>query len=104
MLREVTTHFIVDARAHSNVGGGHVKARIINPSGNNTDIYITDKGDGTYRLEYTAYEDGRTSEKRNIHSFVTIAKNIFFHMIFMNTLSINLYLYLYHQGSAYCTL
>uniref|UniRef100_A0A3B3T694 Filamin C n=1 Tax=Paramormyrops kingsleyae TaxID=1676925 RepID=A0A3B3T694_9TELE len=58
VLREVTTHFTVDARAHSKVGGGHVKGRIVNPSGNNTDIYITDKGDGTYRLEYTAYEDG----------------------------------------------
>uniref|UniRef100_A0A1A8AHI3 Filamin C, gamma b (Actin binding protein 280) n=1 Tax=Nothobranchius furzeri TaxID=105023 RepID=A0A1A8AHI3_NOTFU len=39
-------------------GGSHVKVHIINPSGTNTDSYITDKGDGTYRVEYTAFEDG----------------------------------------------
>ncbi|XP_072567273.1 filamin-C-like [Paramormyrops kingsleyae] len=58
VLREVTTHFIVDARGLTKTGGNHVKARIINPSGANTDIYISDKEDGTYRVEYTAYEDG----------------------------------------------
>lgn len=58
VLREVTTHFIVDSRALNKVGGNHVKVRIINPSGTNTDTYVTDKGDGTYRVEYTAFEDG----------------------------------------------
>uniref|UniRef100_A0A674D179 Filamin C n=1 Tax=Salmo trutta TaxID=8032 RepID=A0A674D179_SALTR len=58
VLKEVTTHFIVDARKTTKSGGDHVKARIINPSGANTDAYITDKGDGTYRVEYTAFEDG----------------------------------------------
>ncbi|XP_056101655.1 filamin-C isoform X1 [Rhinichthys klamathensis goyatoka] len=59
VLREVTTHFIVDTRAQTKTkGGNHVKIRIINPSGANTDAYITDKGDGTYRVEYTAFEDG----------------------------------------------
>ncbi|XP_069543922.1 filamin-C-like isoform X8 [Brachyistius frenatus] len=58
VLREVTTHFVVDARAHYKSGGSHIKAGISNPSGANTDTYITDKGDGTYRVEYTAYEDG----------------------------------------------
>ncbi|XP_026779509.2 filamin-C isoform X8 [Pangasianodon hypophthalmus] len=58
VLREVTTHFIVDTRTHNVTGGNHVKACIVNPSGTNTDAYITDKGDGTYRVEYTAYEDG----------------------------------------------
>lgn len=37
-----------------------MKVRIINPSGANTDAYITDKGDGTFRVEYTAFEDGRS--------------------------------------------
>lgn len=59
VLRDVTTHFIVDARALNKVGGSHIKVHIINPSGTNTDTYITDKGDGTYRVEYTAFEDGR---------------------------------------------
>uniref|UniRef100_A0A8C2GER2 Filamin C, gamma a (actin binding protein 280) n=1 Tax=Cyprinus carpio TaxID=7962 RepID=A0A8C2GER2_CYPCA len=59
VLKEVTTHFIVDARSQTKTkGGNRVKIRIINPSGANTDTYITDKGDGTYRVEYTAFEDG----------------------------------------------
>lgn len=58
VLREVTTHFIVDARCLYTSGGEHIKACISNPSGSTTDAYITDKGDGTYRVEYTPYEDG----------------------------------------------
>ena len=58
VLREVTTHFIVDARAHYKSGGSHIKVDISNSSGANTDAYITDKGDGTYRVEYTPFEDG----------------------------------------------
>uniref|UniRef100_A0A8C1K5H7 Filamin C, gamma b (actin binding protein 280) n=1 Tax=Cyprinus carpio TaxID=7962 RepID=A0A8C1K5H7_CYPCA len=58
VLREVTTHFVVDTRVHSKMGGNHIKVNIVNPSGANTDAFITDKGDGTYRVEYTAYEDG----------------------------------------------
>uniref|UniRef100_A0A4W6F544 Filamin C n=1 Tax=Lates calcarifer TaxID=8187 RepID=A0A4W6F544_LATCA len=58
VLREVTTHFIVDARAHYKSGGSQIKTCISNPSGANTDAYITDKGDGMYRVEYTPYEDG----------------------------------------------
>uniref|UniRef100_A0A3Q3JD12 Calponin-homology (CH) domain-containing protein n=1 Tax=Monopterus albus TaxID=43700 RepID=A0A3Q3JD12_MONAL len=58
VLREVTTHFIVDARSLNKVGGNHVKVRVINPSGSNTDSFVTDKGDGTYRVEYTPFEDG----------------------------------------------
>ncbi len=61
VLREVTTHFTVDARAHNKSGGSHIKACISNPSGANTDAYITDKGDGTYRVEYTPYEDGEAA-------------------------------------------
>lgn len=67
VLREVTTHFIVDARALNKVGGNHVKVHIISPSGTNTDSYITDKGDGTYRVEYTAFEDGRKKKKKTQH-------------------------------------
>ncbi|XP_029681359.1 filamin-C isoform X2 [Takifugu rubripes] len=58
VLREVTTHFIVDARCLYKSGHDHIKACISNPSGATTDAYITDKGDGTYRVEYTPYEDG----------------------------------------------
>lgn len=61
VLREVTTHFDVDTQVHSKMGGNHIKVRIVNPSGANTDAYITDKEDGTYRVEYTAYEDGKIS-------------------------------------------
>uniref|UniRef100_A0A8K9WSS4 Calponin-homology (CH) domain-containing protein n=1 Tax=Oncorhynchus mykiss TaxID=8022 RepID=A0A8K9WSS4_ONCMY len=58
VIKEVTTHFIVDARKMPKTFGDHLKACIINPSGTNTDTYITNKGDGTFRVEYTAYEDG----------------------------------------------
>ncbi|KAM4570007.1 filamin-C-like isoform 1-T1 [Odontesthes bonariensis] len=58
VLREVTTHFIVDVRTHYKSGGSHIKVDVSNPSGANTDAYITDKGDGTYRVEYTPFEDG----------------------------------------------
>ncbi|XP_069485637.1 filamin-C isoform X3 [Ambystoma mexicanum] len=58
VLREVTTEFTVDARSLTKTGGSHVKARIINPSGAKTDSFITDNADGTYRVQYTAYEDG----------------------------------------------
>lgn len=58
VLREVTTHFTVDARCLYKSGHDHIKACISNPSGATTDAYITDKGDGTYRVEYTPYEDG----------------------------------------------
>ncbi|XP_072310047.1 filamin-C isoform X2 [Eucyclogobius newberryi] len=58
LLKEVTTHFIVDARVTCKTGGNHIKVGISNPSGITTDAFITDKGDGTYRVEYTPYEDG----------------------------------------------
>eukprot|EP00062_Callorhinchus_milii_P024157 gi/632983767/ref/XP_007908811.1/ PREDICTED: filamin-C [Callorhinchus milii] len=58
VLREVTTEFTVDCRSVSRSGGAHVKARITNPSGAATDSYVRDNGDGTYRVEYSAYEDG----------------------------------------------
>uniref|UniRef100_A0A8D2LSH6 Filamin C n=1 Tax=Varanus komodoensis TaxID=61221 RepID=A0A8D2LSH6_VARKO len=58
VLREVTTEFTVDARSLTKTGGSHVKVRVINPSGAKTDTYITDNGDGTYRVQYTPYEDG----------------------------------------------
>lgn len=60
VLREVTTEFTVDARSLTKVGGNHTNVRIKNPSGAKTDAYITDTGDGTYRVQYTPYEDGKT--------------------------------------------
>ncbi|ETE61428.1 Filamin-C, partial [Ophiophagus hannah] len=58
VLREVTTDFTVDARSLTKTGGTHVQVRVINPSGAKTDTYITDNGDGTYRVQYTPFEDG----------------------------------------------
>lgn len=43
-----------------------MKVHIMNPSGSNTDTFITDKGDGTYRVEYTAFEDGRIMESKYV--------------------------------------
>ncbi|XP_077185790.1 filamin-A isoform X2 [Paroedura picta] len=58
VFREATTEFNVDARALTKAGGPHVKTRVSNPSGNLTDTYVRDNGDGTYHVEYTPYEDG----------------------------------------------
>ncbi|XP_078064618.1 filamin-A-like, partial [Mustelus asterias] len=58
VFREASTEFNVDARNLSNVGGNHVKTRITNPSGAHTDAVIQDKGDGTYKVGYTPFEEG----------------------------------------------
>ncbi|XP_068919896.1 filamin-A isoform X2 [Petaurus breviceps papuanus] len=58
VFREATTEFNVDARALTKAGGPHIKTRVANPSGNLTDAYIQDNGDGTYKVEYTPYEEG----------------------------------------------
>uniref|UniRef100_A0A2K6V5H7 Filamin A n=1 Tax=Saimiri boliviensis boliviensis TaxID=39432 RepID=A0A2K6V5H7_SAIBB len=58
VFREATTEFSVDARALTQTGGPHVKARVGNPSGNLTETYVQDHGDGTYKVEYTPYEEG----------------------------------------------
>ncbi|CAJ0927524.1 unnamed protein product [Ranitomeya imitator] len=58
VFREATTDFNVDARALSKSGGPHVKTRVSNPSGNFTEAFVQDNGDGTYKVEYTPYEQG----------------------------------------------
>ncbi|XP_071657326.1 filamin-A isoform X2 [Patagioenas fasciata] len=58
VFREAVTEFEVDARALSKAGGAHVKARVSNPSGNVTETFVRDRGDGTYHVEYTPYEEG----------------------------------------------
>uniref|UniRef100_A0A3B4WBT0 Filamin A n=1 Tax=Seriola lalandi dorsalis TaxID=1841481 RepID=A0A3B4WBT0_SERLL len=58
VFREATTDFTVDARALTQKGGDHIKTLISNPSGSRTDALITDRGDGTYNVEYTPYEEG----------------------------------------------
>ena len=70
----------MDARAQTKSGGNHVKARIMNPSGNNTDAYLTDKGDGTYRVEYTAYEEGkrRTQDRTGVSANLAANERIKF--------------------------
>lgn len=52
------TEFDVDARALTKAGGPHVKTRVSNPSGNVTETFVEDRGDGTYHVEYTPYEEG----------------------------------------------
>ncbi|KAH1187902.1 hypothetical protein KIL84_017889, partial [Mauremys mutica] len=58
VFREATTEFRVDARALGAAGGPRVKTRVSNPSGNLTEALVQDLGDGTYRVEYTPYEEG----------------------------------------------
>lgn len=63
VFREATTEFNVDARALTKTGGPHIKTRVSNPSGNLTESYVRDNGDGTYKVEYTPYEDGELRER-----------------------------------------
>lgn len=58
VFREAVTEFEVDARAVAKAGGPHVKALVSNPSGNVTETFVEDRGDGTYHVEYTPYEEG----------------------------------------------
>ncbi|XP_029102180.1 filamin-A-like isoform X2 [Scleropages formosus] len=58
VFREATTEFTVDARALTRSGGNHVKTRISNPAGSRTDALVRDLGDGTYKVEYTPFEEG----------------------------------------------
>lgn len=37
-----------------------MKAEVKNPSGALTDCLVTDNGDGTYNVEYTPFENGKT--------------------------------------------
>uniref|UniRef100_A0A6I8RYT2 Filamin A n=1 Tax=Xenopus tropicalis TaxID=8364 RepID=A0A6I8RYT2_XENTR len=58
VFREATTDFNVDARALTKSGGPHLKTVVSNPSGNFTEAFVQDNGDGTYKVEYTPYEEG----------------------------------------------
>ncbi|XP_074525668.1 filamin B a [Halichoeres trimaculatus] len=61
VFREAVTEFTVDTGPLSRQGGDHIKAEVKNPSGALTDCVVTDKGDGTYGVEYTPFENGAHS-------------------------------------------
>ena len=58
MFRGALTHFEVDARALGAAGGAAVTARIRSPSGGGVEAAVEDRGDGTYGVQYTPYEEG----------------------------------------------
>ena len=55
------TEFTIDTRAVPKVMGeeGKISCSIGNPSGGRTEKIITPQGDGTYRVSYTPFEEGR---------------------------------------------
>lgn len=54
------TDFVVDTRTVSQTNpSGKVTCTITNPSGAKTNNYITPMADGTYRISYTPFEEGR---------------------------------------------
>uniref|UniRef100_UPI00358F87F3 filamin-C-like isoform X2 n=1 Tax=Myxine glutinosa TaxID=7769 RepID=UPI00358F87F3 len=57
VLREVATEFKVDTRS-VRPAGTKPRAKLVSPSGARSDIPLFDAGDGTYRAEYTSYEEG----------------------------------------------
>ena len=58
VFRGAVTHFDVDARALGSAGGAAVSARIRSPSGGCSEADVEDRGDGTYGLQYSPYEEG----------------------------------------------
>uniref|UniRef100_A0A8B9JFS9 Filamin B n=1 Tax=Astyanax mexicanus TaxID=7994 RepID=A0A8B9JFS9_ASTMX len=72
LFREATTDFTVDARALTKVGGKHIKAQVKNPSGAATDCVIADQGDGTYKVEYTPFENGTTTNFQYFYASVDV--------------------------------
>nr|CAD7457190.1 unnamed protein product [Timema tahoe] len=53
------TDFVVDSRAIAKRDDGKVTCTITNPSGTKTENLITPQADGTYRISYTPFEEGR---------------------------------------------
>lgn len=53
------TDFVVDSRAIAKRDDGKVTCTITNPSGNRTENFITPLADGTYRISYTPFEEGK---------------------------------------------
>ncbi|XP_069693768.1 filamin-A isoform X2 [Periplaneta americana] len=53
------TDFVVDSRAIAKRDDGKVTCTITNPSGTRTENLITPLADGTYRISYTPFEEGR---------------------------------------------
>ncbi|XP_021916471.1 filamin-A isoform X2 [Zootermopsis nevadensis] len=53
------TDFVVDSRAIAKRDDGKVTCTITNPSGTKTENLITPLADGTYRISYTPFEEGR---------------------------------------------
>lgn len=53
------TDFVVDSRAIAKRDDGKVTCTITNPSGTKTENLITPMADGTYRISYTPFEEGR---------------------------------------------
>lgn len=53
------TDFVVDSRAIAKRDDGKVTCTITNPSGTRTENFITPLADGTYRISYTPFEEGR---------------------------------------------
>lgn len=53
------TDFTIDARAVSKKSDGKVVCTINNPSGAKTDAIVQPGNDGTYRVSYTPFEEGR---------------------------------------------
>ncbi|XP_034239661.1 filamin-A isoform X3 [Thrips palmi] len=53
------TDFVVDTRALAKRDDGRVTCTITNPSGGRTENLVTAQPDGTYRIAYTPFEEGR---------------------------------------------
>lgn len=55
------TDFVVDSGAVGKTDDRKVTCTITNPSGTLTENHITPLADGTYRISYTPFEEGKIS-------------------------------------------
>jgi filamin len=53
------TDFVVDSRAINKSNDGNVSCTITNPSGSKLDNLITPQPDGTFKISYTPFEEGK---------------------------------------------
>jgi filamin len=53
------TDFVVDSRAINKNNDGKVSCTITNPSGSRLDNLITPQPDGTFKISYTPFEEGK---------------------------------------------
>jgi len=70
------TDFVVDSRAIAKRDDGKVTCTITNPSGARTENFITPLADGTYKISYTPFEEGKHIHYDERYAFTENVKHL----------------------------